>query len=247
MDIRALIFDVNSTLIDIETDEAMEEAYRTISHFLTYLGIMLHRWEVRDLYMLILKEDLARSTERYPEFDAVEVWRQFIRRSGSSVTRALPEDRLQQLPRFLAELFRGATRKRLTTYPQVLETLDRLKPLYPMAVVTDAQSAYAVPELRAVGLMDYFYPVIVSGDYGYRKPDPRLFGLALTMLAIDGEHAVYVGDQRFRDVFGARQLGMKTVLYFTGPLSAKNPEIELDYVIHRFGDLPVALEFLQMH
>src|SRR5512135_2927167 len=108
MDIRALIFDVNSTLIDIETDEGMEEAYRTISHFLMYQGIMLHRWEVRDLYMLILKEDLDRSTERYPEFDAVRVWQEFIRRSGSSVTRALPEERLQQLPRFLAELFRGA-------------------------------------------------------------------------------------------------------------------------------------------
>ena len=60
MDIRALIFDVNSTLIDIETDEGMEEAYRTISHFLTYQGIMLHRWEVRDLYMLISWRPWAR-------------------------------------------------------------------------------------------------------------------------------------------------------------------------------------------
>jgi len=43
MEIRALLLDVNGTLIDIETDEHMEEAYRAIAHFLTYLGIALHR------------------------------------------------------------------------------------------------------------------------------------------------------------------------------------------------------------
>jgi Integrase core domain len=49
MDIRALVFDVNSTLIDIETDEHMEQVYRAIAHFLTYQDIALHRWEVRPL------------------------------------------------------------------------------------------------------------------------------------------------------------------------------------------------------
>jgi putative hydrolase of the HAD superfamily len=33
--------------------------------------------------------------------------------------------------------------------------------------------------LCAVGLLKYFNPIIVSGDYGYRKPDPRLFQKAL--------------------------------------------------------------------
>jgi len=36
MDLRALLFDINSTLIDIETDERMEECYRAIAHLLTY-------------------------------------------------------------------------------------------------------------------------------------------------------------------------------------------------------------------
>ena len=49
MENRALLFDVNGTLIDIETDEWMEEAYRAVAHFLTYQGIALHRGEVRDV------------------------------------------------------------------------------------------------------------------------------------------------------------------------------------------------------
>ena len=50
MNIKAIVFDINGTLIDIQTDEGNEEVYRGISHFLTYQGIQAHRWEVRDEY-----------------------------------------------------------------------------------------------------------------------------------------------------------------------------------------------------
>ena len=87
MDIRALIFDINGTLIDIETDERMEQAYRAIGHFLTYQGIPLHRWEVLNLYFQIMKEQFERSTEIFPEFDVVAVWREVLGRQGSDFTR----------------------------------------------------------------------------------------------------------------------------------------------------------------
>ena len=67
MDIRALIFDVNGTLIDIETDEGLEEIYRAIGHFLTYQGIFLHRGEVRDLYFQIMQQQRAKSAETFAE------------------------------------------------------------------------------------------------------------------------------------------------------------------------------------
>ena len=84
--IRALLFDVNGTLIDIETDEWMEEAYRAISHFLTYQGIRMRRFEVRDLFFRIMKEQFATTSEKYPEFDVVAVWREVLRRQASDFT-----------------------------------------------------------------------------------------------------------------------------------------------------------------
>ena len=89
MDIRALLFDVNGTLIDIETDEGLEEIYRGIGHFLAYQGIALHRWEVRDLYFQIMQRQRAESAEEFVEWDAVEVWREFLRIKGSDYTRSL--------------------------------------------------------------------------------------------------------------------------------------------------------------
>lgn len=244
MDIRALLFDVNGTLIDIETDESLEEIYRAIGHFLLYQGISLHRWEVRDLYFQIMQRQRAKSTEKFVEWDAVEVWREFLQTASSNTTQSLPFEKQEQLPLFLAELHRGIARKRLRTYPQVLETLEQLRPRYRLGVVSDAQSAYAVPELRAVGLLNYFDPIIVSGDYGYRKPDARLFQHALALLEIRPEQAVFIGNDLYHDIMGAQQAGMKAILISYNQSNAPYQAILPDYTIFRFAELLQAISHL---
>ena len=243
MDIRAILFDVNGTLIDIETDEGLEEIYRGIAHFLTYQGITLHRGEVRDLYFQIMQRQRAASTEKFVEWDAVSVWREFLRQTGSDYTRALPPEKLAQLPLFLAELHRGIARKKLRLFPQVQETLEQLRGRYRMAVVSDAQSAYAVPELRAVGILNYFNPIIVSGDYGYRKPDPRLFQKALAALEVRPEHALYLGNDLYHDIQGAQQVGMKAILVSYNGANISSEAVAPDYVIYTFAELIQAVNY----
>ncbi len=244
MDIHAIVFDINGTLIDIETDEGMEQVYRAIGHLLTYQGISLRRWEVRDLYFQIMKQQMAASQETYPEFDVVAVWREALLRNAIDYTRALPAGKLQQLPLLIAELQRGISRKRLCPFPQVPEVLGELKERYRLAIVSDAQSPYAVPELMAVGLHEYFDPIIISGDYGYRKPDPRLFQHALDKLQIHPSQAIFVGNDRYRDVFGAQQAGMKTVLFSPNQNAARTTGAEPDYIIYQFSELLEAIDFL---
>jgi putative hydrolase of the HAD superfamily len=244
MNVRAVLFDVNGTLIDIETDERMEEAYRAVGHFLTYQGISLRRGEVRDIYFQIMKDQFAASTELYPEFDAVAVWRELVDRYATEYTRCLSPERLRQMPQFLAELHRGVSRKRLAPYPQTQEILAQLKTRYRLAVVSDAQSAYGVAELRAAGFAGYFAPIIISGDYGYRKPDTRLFQAALSELQVCPEEAIFVGNDRFRDVFGARLAGMKTILFCPQGDAGGSPATEPDYILYNYADLPRAIEFL---
>src|SRR6266566_4729824 len=246
MDIRALLFDVNGTLIDIETDEDLEEIYRAIGHFLTYQGISLHRWEVRDLYFQIVQQQRAGSGEKFAEWDAVEVWREFLRNKASDYTRSLPSAKQEQLPLFLAELHRGIARNRLRLYPQVRETLDQLRPHYCMAVVSDAQSAYAVAELNAVGLLNYFNPIIVSGDYGYRKPDPRLFQKALDALQVRPEQALFLGNDLYHDISGAQQVGMKAIFLSSDQGNTSYQTISPDYTISRFAELPQAVNYFVM-
>lgn len=244
MIIKGILFDINGTLIDIQTDEGNEEVYRGISHFLTYQGIYIHRWEVRDEYYQIMDQQRRASIEAFPEFDAVELWRAFLLRRPE-ICKGLHPEKLQWMPRFLAEMYRGISRYRLQLYPEVKNVLDQLLPRYALAALSDAQSAWALPEMRAVGIEGYFNPIIVSGDLGYRKPDRRIFQLALDGMELPPENVLFVGNDMYRDVYGAKQVGMKTVFYSSNQGRKKANGIEPDYVIYQFAELRQAIAFFE--
>jgi putative hydrolase of the HAD superfamily len=237
MDIQAVAFDVNGTMVRILADDGDERVFRAAAHFLTYQGIDLHRYELRELYFQLMKEQLRSSPEKYPEFDAVGIWRSIIEDRQTDFTRALPAGKLQQMPLFLAEMARGISRRRLGLFPYVREVLDVLRDRYPLAVVTDAQSTYARSELHKVGLSGYFDPIIVSGDHGYRKPDPRLFQLALDGMGVAAENALYVGNDMYRDIYGAREAGLSAVMFDSDQGEKTYRDCESDYTITDFRDL----------
>src|SRR5919108_1803431 len=107
MDIRAVAFDVNGTLVRILTDDGADQIFRSAAHVLTYQGIHLHRHQVRDLYFGIMSQQQRSSPEEHPEFDAVGIWRSIIEDHMTDFTRALPAAKLEQMPLFLAEMSRG--------------------------------------------------------------------------------------------------------------------------------------------
>ena len=65
MDIRALLFDVNGTLIDIETDEGQDRIYRVLSLFLTYQGVQLAPEAIRDRYFALMDQQRQASQEPF--------------------------------------------------------------------------------------------------------------------------------------------------------------------------------------
>lgn len=230
-DIRAIAFDVDGTLVEIVTEDGINQIFRAAGHFLTYQGIDLRRERVRDLYFQIMKDQQRTSPEEHPEFDAVGIWRRIIDDNMSDFTRALPPEKLAQLPVFRAEMYRGISRRRLRLYPHVREVLDTLRQHFPLAVVTDAQTAYARAELQQVGLLDYFDTIVVSGDYGYRKPDTRLFQHAVDRTGVAAEQTLYVGNDMHRDVYGAREAGMTTVMFDSDQGTKEHEDCVADHTI----------------
>ncbi len=55
--------------------------------------------------------------------------------------------------------------------------------------------------------------IIASSEYVFRKPNPRIFRLALEMAGLKPEEVWYVGDQYECDIVGARNVGMLPVWY----------------------------------
>lgn len=213
LNMRAVVFDVNGTLVHIRTDEHLDEIYRAVGHFLSYQGVQIGRQQLREEYFSRLKRQKRDSPEEHPEFDAVAVFASIIEDFGTDYTGALSAQRRAYLALTAAEMFRAVSRNKLKLYPHVRGVLNRLRERYPLAIVSDGQSAYARAELHRVGILDYFDPIIVSGDHGFRKPDRRLFEYALAGVGVDPEHSVYVGNDMYRDVYGAQQVGMRTVMF----------------------------------
>jgi len=242
--IRGLLFDVNGTVVDILTDEGNGELYRTMSNFLDYQGITLPPDEIKKLYYEINKRQRRDGGEEFPEFKAKAIFSEIIDHFGSDYTRDLPKWKRHHLPRILSELFRAASRFRLQLYPGVREVLDELRQNYRLGAVSDGQRIWAIPELRSVGLLDYFDPILVSSTLGYRKPDRRMFELALVKMNLAPSEVLFIGNDMYRDVFGANRLGIRTIFYKSNQGEQKSSGAEPDYVINSFAELPAAVRFL---
>lgn len=239
MAIKGLLFDLYGTLIDIETDEGMEEIYRGIAHFLTYHGVHLHRWELRDHYYRIMQQQRRQVGEEHPEIIVEDIWDALLKEQGMR-----PASARFRLTTILAQLYRGISRKRLRPYPGVKETLATLRSTYHLALVSDAQPCFARPEIRAVGLEGYFDPVVISAEYGFRKPDSRMFQAALEGLRLTTEEVIFVGNDMHRDIFGASRLGIRTIFFASNQGTQFHPDTNANYVITRFEQLPEAVAVL---
>jgi putative hydrolase of the HAD superfamily len=236
MPIKGVLFDLYGTLIDISTDESMEEIYRGIAHFLTYYGVYLHRGEVRDRYYQIMKQQKEACREECPEIDVEAIWREFLGREGVKDAPAR-----EKLALVLAHLYRGISRKRLQLYPDVKRILDELRPVYRLAIVSDAQPCYALPEMKAVGLDGYFDPIIISVQYGFRKPDQRLTAKALDSMNLTPSEVIFVGNDMYRDIYGAGRLGIRTIYVESNQGEKYHEKTTPDYIAHRFEDVLTAV------
>jgi putative hydrolase of the HAD superfamily len=61
------------------------------------------------------------------------------------------------------------------------------------------------------GLRPYFEIIITSAALGIRKPDPRIFQIALDHFQVEPQAAVMVGDTLNADILGANQLGIYSI------------------------------------
>ncbi|MYS33611.1 HAD-IA family hydrolase [Streptomyces sp. SID4920] len=81
-----------------------------------------------------------------------------------------------------------------------------------LGVVTNGAPDAQRLKLQVACLTDYFSSVVISGEYGIRKPDPALFQVALDELGVaDPARSVVTGDCLVSDIGGGARAGLRTV------------------------------------
>lgn len=240
--IKGLLFDLNGTVIDILTDETDPAIYRATANFLSYYGVEISPDCLKEMYFELNKKQRKNSLEEFPEFDVEKIFSSIIESFAGNTESVFPG-----LAACAARVFRGASRHQLQPYCGVNDVLDQLKTKYRLAAVSDGQSLWAVPELESAGLSHYFSSVTVSGDLGFRKPDIRIFQEGLRKLGLESHEVIFVGNDMYRDVYGAALAGMKTVFFKSNQGDHSSHGREPDYIIYDFRELPRAVEFLENH
>jgi len=200
---KVLLFDFYATLVDIETDEHDWRAWDVVSRFLRYRGSRASAEGLKESYIEYVNAALDATGERHPDVDVVPIFRRIM-----DEAHVEPSD---TLARTVAQLFRSLTLRKFRLFPETRQVVEALAARFTLALVTDSQEPYVMPELRQTGLADAFATVVISSTYGYRKPDTRLFRVALQQLGIAASEAVYIGDSWPRDVVGASDAGIHPI------------------------------------
>ena len=91
-------------------------------------------------------------------------------------------------------------------FDDVLPTLNALRDHYIMGILSNGNT---YPD--RCGLAGYFQFVVLAQDYGVRKPDPRLFEVAIGLAGCTKRQLLHVGDSFQNDIIGAKQVGVRSV------------------------------------
>ena len=93
---------------------------------------------------------------------------------------------------------------------RLLETLKSSG--YMLGVVSNREEPY-LEEIQQMNLDGYFKFLLAGGEVASFKPDRVIFERALELAGTSAQETIYVGDNYFADVIGARRAGLMPVLY----------------------------------
>ena len=203
---RALFFDLYGTLIDIRTDENDLWVYDTLSRYLSYHSVDIRPEELKKVYFGEIEQSLRQSRQMYPEIDVYKIFFKIMYKYGNRrYSKSIVVD--------ITMLFRSLTMRHFGVFARLYDVLASINEKYKTGLISDAQWVFAEPEMQMLGLDRFFKLCILSSRFGFKKPDTRMFTLAMERQGVTPEESVYIGDNPRKDLIGAKNAGMKFILF----------------------------------
>jgi putative hydrolase of the HAD superfamily len=213
--IKAVIFDIDNTLIDFMSMK--RAASMAAANAMIEAGLQDAPEDLSERLFTFYLEHGIESDDAFEEYLKQEYKAVDYRILASAVNAYVKEKYLHLKP-----------------YPGVLETLRELKRQgYKLGVVSDGVRLKARMRLNEAGLDGYFDAVVTYEDTGKQKPAREPFLRICDELGVNPEECLMVGDWPERDVQGGRLAGMKTCLAKYGQMH----ETKADYQIESFSKL----------
>ena len=211
MPFRAIFYDLDGTL-----RMNVPNGWRAFTEFADELGIKTSeadrrraaRWEH---YYFAESPELRSDRDAFSE--STDFWSNYGCRQ-LAVLGASPTQAAALAPRIhqrMVEEYRPAD----IVPADLIETLKSLKKQsYILGVLSNRTQPFS-DYLEKLGLGEYFDLAVFAGEAGVFKPDPGVFNYLLEKAGTSAAESIYVGDNYYADVIGARSAGITPVLLDT--------------------------------
>lgn len=221
--IKAILFDLDNTLIDFMTMKY--KSCEAAIEAMISAGLKIEKHMARKILF-----------ELYDKYgiEHKEIFQKFLKQTTGKIDYRIVAHGI------LA--YRKIKESCLAPYPNVIPTLIELKKKYMLAIISDAPVLRAWTRLVTMNIDDFFDIVITSTDVRKKKTHAAPYNAALKNLNIKPEEALMVGDRLSRDILPAKKFRIKTCYarygakYNSEPMPKKGKS-GADYEISDIKDL----------
>lgn len=248
MKYESYIFDLYGTLVDIRTDEEQEMLWDKLALFYGYYDACYTPEELKQRYSELvageekrLKRKLDETVEKkddvhesHPEIKIEQVFRALFAEKGVKADETLAVH--------TGQFFRILSTEYVRLYDGVIKVLKTLRAAGSRVyLLSNAQRIFTEYEMHTLGIADYFDDILISSEYGTKKPDLRFFEALIKKHQIDVTRAIMIGNDAKSDIWGAKNAGLFTC-YIHSNISPKLPVKEARDEKGEIVEIPVMPE-----
>lgn len=223
MKYKCILFDLDHTLWDFETNSSLTLAELYETHQLQNRGV--------NQFADFKKVFSSINTDLWTRYDAGLINRDEIRFHRFKNILAHFKIVDEKLSMTLSDEYVRQSPKKSALMPNAIESLEYLAARYHMTIVTNGFEEIQGTKLASSGITHYFKSVVTSARAGHKKPAREIFDFALAESGFTHQQAIMIGDNLQTDIGGARNANVDTI-YF-------NPDrlIHNEIVTHEIHDL----------
>ena len=211
---KAVLFDIDDTLLDFQTGNR-----NAVNQLMDELGY-LH-------------------PQRYDQYETVNLECWAALEKGEMTQAELRRERFIRFfarypvsgdPLYAAERFVELLGEQTILMPHAEEVVRELSEQLPVIIVTNGITTIQRSRLAKSPLKDLVSDVVISEEAGVSKPRPEIFMMALKSLGIAPGEALMVGDSINSDIKGANNAGIDAC--WLNPINLPLPDgVHAEYII----------------
>ena len=214
--VRAVLFDLDDTLFDHRhcARSALEGVRRLHTCFDRFDDARLeaaHAQILEELHLDVLAGRLDIDSAR------IERFRRLYGRAGIEADTPLAAR--------AAAMYRDQYILARTPVQGAIPLLAAVREHAQVVIVSNNLLEEQQAKLRHCGLDRYVDVLVVSGEVGASKPDPRIFTTALHRADVAASEAVMVGDSWANDIEGARRIGIAAIWFNRTETPPPDPDV----------------------